>query len=387
MPTENAIDAINEALGLTGSEADATAGDDTEAELEDGAVTGDEGALSDGGADDGEGGEQPEGEEGAGEEGEEGGRARGPDGRFLKQDGTPEGQQPPKDGQQPGAKKDGQQPPKDGQQPGAKKPDPLNDPIPKELKQETQDRIRTLITMNRETTQKFEAIQRDFDFMVSGLQQAGVSPEQYGETLSWLALFNSNDPKQQEKALELVESVADRLATLLGKERTVNDPLAQHADLQEAVRTNKITAQYAKEIARTRNSQSFRTELSTVAQNAQTQQQQQAQALQQARSDLNTLETELKARDPLYEQKKAQIVPILKPLFKHLPPAQWKGAFEEAYKNARVASAARKSGSNSPPANQPMRAKGGSGAGGGSMARQPSNALEAMNAALSSMKG
>src|SRR5208337_2173710 len=89
--------------------------------------------------------------------------------------------------------------------------------------------------------------------------------QQYGETLSWLALFNSNDPKQQEKALELVESVAERLATLLGKERTIGDPLAQHGDLKDAVAKGQTTLQFAKEIARIRNNQTFRTELQTNA--------------------------------------------------------------------------------------------------------------------------
>ena len=102
----------------------------------------------------------------------------------------------------------------------AKKPDPVNDPIPKELKAETRERMTSLINTVKEKDTQLAQVTQNFDYMVGGIQATGATPEQYGETLSWLALFNSGVPENQLKALELVESVAERLATLLGKERT-----------------------------------------------------------------------------------------------------------------------------------------------------------------------
>jgi len=261
------------------------------------------------------------------------------------------------------------------------KKDPINDPIPKDLKKETSERIRTLIDTTKTVTAERDEVKQNFDYMVNGIQATGATPEQYGETLSWLALFNSRDPAQQEKALELVETVAERLATLLGKERTVGDPLSAHSDLKDAVTKGQITAQYAKEIARTRNGQTFRTELSTNAQQAEQRQAQAAQELQTARNDLSTLEQTLKASDPQYEAKKAILVPALKPVFASIPPAQWKQKFQEAYRAINVG-AAPKPVVKGAPANQPLRA-GKQPAGG--QTKAPSSMLEAISGALAGM--
>jgi hypothetical protein len=265
--------------------------------------------------------------------------------------------------------------------PEAKKADPLNDPIPKDLKAETQERIRTLIKTTKEITAERDKFKTDFEYLINGVQSSGASPTQYGEMLSWFALFNSNDPAQQTKALELVESVADRLATLLGKERTVGDPLANHADLKDAVARNQITPQYAKEIARTRNAQGFRTQLQTSVQQEQQTQQQREQAVSAAKTALNSIEANLKQTDTQYDAKRAALVPVLQPVFKSLPPEQWASAFQQAYANLKLPAAAARRAA---PIQQPMRA-GKNPAGG--QARAPGSMREALDGALANLGG
>ena len=345
--TEGALAAINEALDPT-PPADTTP--EAEAPPEETPPEGDT---------------EPEGdEEGEALEGEEAeaavaaGRERNPDGTFKK--ATPKSEQEAKTEAKP---------------PEAKKSDPLNDPIPKELKAETQERIRSLIDTAKTATQ-------DLNYMVAGVQATGASPEQYAETLSWLALFNSNDPAQQAQALELVENVAERLATLLGKERSVGDPLNAHADLKDAVARGQITAQYAKEIARTRNGQQFRTELTTNAQREQQTQQEQQQAVQTARNELSALEQRLQASDPHYEAKKAILVPALRDVINALPPAQWASKFESAYRNLPYTPSTPAPARPAVPANQPLRAgKSPS----GSTTKAPSSGFDAITQALASM--
>jgi hypothetical protein len=392
MAEKTALDAINEALGTAASgapdpnagapdddnisTASASAADDHSAEAggDDADGTGDgdlggegdkpEGDEGDADADaegdgaEGEGGEQPEIDPKTGkpvEKGPNGERERNPDGTWKKAE--------------------------------VKKPDPVNDPIPKELKQETRARMQSLVDTVKEKDTQLAEVKQNFDYMVGGIQATGATPEQYGETLSWLALFNSGDPAQQAKALELVESVADRLATLLGKERNVSDPLAAHADLQEAVRLGKTTPEFAKEIARNRNGQTFRTELTQTATTQAQQIQQTKQVEQQARNDLTTLEETLRSVDGReYDSIKSVIVPVLKPVMAAISPAQWKQKFSEAYKaekDRRAAARAATASSPKTPVNQPLRA-GKNPAGG--QARQPASAAEALNAALSSMK-
>lgn len=269
---------------------------------------------------------------------------------------------------------------------GAKKePDPVNDPIDKTLKPATQERIRTLIERTKEATATAEKATQDFNYLVQGVQATGATPEQYGETLSWLALFNSGDPKQQEQALEIIESVADRLATLLGKDRQVTDPLKAHPDLLAAIQAGKITREYANEMARTRNQGQFRQQITTAA----SAEQQRAEAARQevatAQADLNALEEQLMASDTQYEAKKAIILPTLKVLFPQIRPSAWKDAFQKAYREVKVAAPAQRRVVNGRPNQQPLRAnKTVAGGGGGNLSTstEPTSALDAVNAAL-----
>ena len=273
------------------------------------------------------------------------------------------------------------------------KKDPINDPIPENLKKDTSERIRSLIETAKTVTAERDQYKTDFDFLVKGVEATGTTPAQYGETLSWLALFNNGikgDSAQLEKAYELVEQVADRCALLLGKDRNIADPLKAHTDLQEAVRTGKLTPEYAKEIARTRNGQQFRTELTSQATAAEQAQAEAAQELKDGRAALTELEQTLMASDPNYAAKKAVLVPALQPIFRKgadgnyiVRPSQWKDRFVEAYRNVRVGAPAAQP---KPvvPKNQPLRA-GKQPAGGQS--REPNSMLDAISGALNNMGG
>jgi hypothetical protein len=364
MPTEtgspqSALEAINEALGVVDAIEDEEelesgtdeAGDD----LEDAESDGDEGEVSDD-----ESSEEDDDAE-SDEEGEQTDEEKAKAAKAAKSEFNEDGTR---------------------KEPGKKKPDPINDPIPKDLKQETSDRMRSLIKMTKEKDVELTEVRTNFDTIINGIKASGSSPEQYGEAISWLSLFNSPKTEDRQKAYELVNDVADRMATLLGIDRAVADPLAGHADLVAAVKANPASLPMAKEIARTRNANKFTGDIHAGQQR---QQQTEAQAQQehnQAKVDLNAFDTEMRGKDPLYDAKRKLIVPILKPLFKTIPKAQWAEVYKNAYAQARVQpknKGAVKNGNGS----QPLRANKNPA---GGQSRAPSNALEAMNAGIAMAK-
>lgn len=382
MPKPTVMDTLNDALGLTGDEPGTGADGQVDEGAAEGEAEAEEGLEEEPAEEEGEG-EEPGEEEGAEEEGaEEEGEGEEdddthPDDPTRRKDGTFKTE--PKKGEKPGekpAEKPGEQ----------KKPDPINDPIPKGLNQETRERMVSLVRTAKELTAERDSARNDFGTFVGGLQAANVTPEQYGEWLSWQAMFNSNDPAQQEKALEVVETLANNLAMLLGKERKIGDPLSAHADLVTAVQQGKITKEYAAEIARTRGQQTFTTQLRTNATAQQQQQEAKQRELHTARTELSTLEDTLRQTDPDYERKKAILVPALKPIMNSLPPSQWKAKFLESYNSIKVGRAPVQNGAKPKnrgvPKNQPLRA-GKQPAGG--QARQAGSALDAMSAALANM--
>ena len=357
---ETALDAINEALGVTDAVED---GEELENE-------------NDGGGDsdiDGESGEGDEGEAPDDDEGEEAGEGEGDEGeptpeeKAAKAAGIADGTRNP-DGTFKKAE--------------AKKPDPVNDPIPKDLKPATSERMRALVKIAKDKEAEVTQVRGDFDTIINGIKASGSTPEQYGEAISWLSLFNSPKVEDRKTAYELVESVADRLATLLGIDRAVQDPLAGHADLVAQVRANPAALPMAKEIARNRNAAKFTGDINAGQQRQQQTEQQRQAEHEQAKSELNAFDAEMRNKDPLYDAKRKLIVPILQPIFKTLPKTQWAQAYKDAYSRARVQPKNRNA-INAPAKGQPLR--GGKNPAGG-QSRAPSSALEAMNGALASLK-
>lgn len=354
---DGAMDAINAALGLEGAEAHEEAVEEEIVEAPEGDEG--EGSAEGGYADEGDG--ESDADEG-GEEGEEGeedvaavaaaaGGERNPDGTF---------------------KKAGE----------VKKLDPINDPIPKDLKKETSERMQSLINTAKTLTAERDQVRTDFDTIINGIKAAGASPEQYGEVISWMSMFNKGpgDPGFKT-AYELVESVADRMATLLNLDRSAPNPLMQHPDLQAAVTAGQITAKYAGEIARTRNATTFKTELSNGQRQQQQTQDQAAQEEATARAGLTAFETEMRTKEPeLYELKKAQIIGPLRAVMKQLPKVQWLPTYQAAYANARVKPQGRPAVRNT---QQPLRANKNPAGGQGSAA---TSMMDAVNGALASMK-
>lgn len=263
-----------------------------------------------------------------------------------------------------------------------KEADPLNDPIDKGLKVETQQRIRTLIDRTKAAETERDTATGNFAQIIRGIEVTGTTPEQYGETLSFLQLFNSGDPVQQGQALELIESLADRLATMLGKERAVSDPLVAHADLTAAVKAGHITRALALETARLRNGTTMRTTMATDANNAQREQQRIEQVKAQGKQDLDGLEKELRASDPQYDAKLAIILPSVQAAFRRIPPNEWKAEFQRIYREAKIGFVPQR---RPVPKNQPNRANKSGGSGGAAPKggeSAPTDMMGALNAAL-----
>lgn len=272
----------------------------------------------------------------------------------------------------------------------AKTLDPVNDPIPEGLKPETNQRIRSLIDMTKAATAERDTIRTDFDAIVNGIKASGSTPEQYGEAISWLSLFNDPNPESQRKAYELVEQVADRMATMMGIDRKIGDPLEQHADLKTLVANKQMTAEVAREVARMRNGQKFSGDVQNSVREKEQAAARAAAEDSQARAGLNAFAKEMEASDPLWDRKRKALVPTLKETFKHIPKSKWVETFKAAYQTVRIKPqgtnpALRQNGGGGAGAggNQPLR--GGKNPAGG-RGQEPATMMDALNGALDSLK-
>lgn len=369
----------------TDEEADTTGADDD--------ATGDETGTGEGGDDaagDGTGGEQSgDGDDDAA--GAEGGEAGGADASGRERD--------PVTGKFVAKKKDDKETPEgdggalgpDGK-PVAKQPatgkDPVNDPIPQGLKKETQERMVALVNTAKTLTQERDHFKAAYQEHIQYIQESRATPEQYSQAIEYIGWANSGDPAKIQKCIQFMQTELAALSKLAGVPVAGVDVLAEHADLKQKVADGALSLEDAQELAALRSSRALRTVHAqhTQEQNAAAERAQQER--QQCMADLNNLEQELLANDPLYKTKRPAIIQALqaknpttgKSLIESTHPTQWTALFLRHYALAKAPAHRPQPGAqgSSIPRNQPLRARQPA----GGQAAAPKSMLDALNAGL-----
>jgi len=271
------------------------------------------------------------------------------------------------------AAKDGDTPTDaDGQ---AAQPDHVNDPIPKELAEKTQDRIRSLAERVKVAEAGVTERSSELDEMIEMVTETGTSGEQYGQLLGFMKLFNSDNEDDQRAAFKVMQNEMATMAAKLGETIPGIDPLEGHADLQAEIEAGTLTGDRAIEIANTRSrekataARKVTTDADTAA-NADIE-----QAIVDAKADLAVFEDAHKT-DPQWVAKKAILVPALRATMRVLHPSQWRATFEDSYNKLVLPKAA--APTPKPKTPTPLRPKNPAGEG----TKQPSSMAEAIELSL-----
>lgn len=274
-------------------------------------------------------------------------------------------------------------------QPPSEPPKPadhLNDPVPKNAKPETAERITSLVGMVKERDEKLETAtteltttKADLDLLLAPINDAGASLEQFNESMNLLKLINSPHQHEQMQALEYLQGAASTLAERLGQVPPGADPLAGFPDLQAQVQANPAMRKMAEEAARGRRFQAS-TQQFQQSQAQRTQQTQaQQRAVQEGQSAVREVEEGFKAIDPQYPAKVAALRAdkAFMDSMRRMNPAQWASEFSKKYRTIKVAAAPAAA---APAANGPAPLRSKNPAGG--QAKPPSSALEAVRQAV-----
>lgn len=262
----------------------------------------------------------------------------------------------------------------------AKKVDHVNDPIPKELKQATQDRIRSLI----DTVKAQEILVGQHTALFDSIRDTGASPNEFASMVNYMKLVHSTDPVQLRSAYTMLQAELKGIAVKLGEPlyevNLLRDPT--NKDLVDEIQAGKITSQRAHELALAREQK----KTGEAARTATTASEAAAAETQEGIDAMNALQTELTTRDgpALFKAKYDILVPQFQGVIREtgLKPSKWKATFMAAYDALKItmptAAAPLIPAAGAKPT--PLRPK--SPAGGGNMAAAPKSALEAINAAL-----
>jgi hypothetical protein len=265
----------------------------------------------------------------------------------------------------------------------AKKPDHVNDPIDKDIKGRTAERMKFLI----DTVKQQNALVEQHGALFGAIQETGASPAEFAQMVGYMKMVHSTDAKDLEAAYTVLQSELRGLAVKLGKPlpevNLLRDPA--NADLVEEIRTGKITNQRAHELAVARETAKTTKDSREATRIAEQAQADEKKAHDKGVQDLDDLQKELIARDgaETFNAKYDALVPLLRPHFDQLDYKHWKETFRGFYDRMKLP--AKAAAPVTPPAEKPRPLRpsapaGGGGAGG--LATEPKSALDAVNAAL-----
>lgn len=214
-----------------------------------------------------------------------------------------------------------------------------------------------------------------YDTLIQHVQDATDDPNDFGLAIGLLRAINRGGPAEWAMAEKELENQLNGIRTKLGR-GPGQDPVAEFADIKEALDNGDITPQYASELARVRKLESLTTQHATQqTQRTETVTRAQEEAIATARNDLNDLGTHLQTIDPHFSAKRQAALDAFLSVRDTIPPTKWALEFRKVYDRVpNPAPAVQR-----PVGNVPLRAAGG---GGNGVARVAATAQEALDLAL-----
>ena len=132
-----------------------------------------------------------------------------------------------------------------------------------------------------------KALEQDVGEFRQLVNNTGMSPEQFAQTLEYGRLVNTGDEKNIRVAIEMIEAQRKDLYARLGVEAPGIDLLADQPDLKQSVDDMELTRERAVELAKLRRQQVKDTQRQQNDKQAQESQEQYAQTVQQAAATMD----------------------------------------------------------------------------------------------------
>ena len=198
------------------------------------------------------------------------------------------------------------------------------------LKDQAAERFRELSKRPRmEQAQEWQEKAQLADQMLEAWSSVNANADQVQAAQGLIGAINSDNPDQwMQAARALREQVAE-----LEKRAGISEDLDGFPDLKQKVSEMELSAEDAREIAKSRTLEAQREQYAQRQAESQQERLQRQQAESQGLEAINELEAAIRERDADFEQKLPYLMPSLKTIRQTLPPDQWVDAVIEAYQS------------------------------------------------------
>lgn len=202
-----------------------------------------------------------------------------------------------------------------------------DDDFEKSLSERGQARFRELSERAKKAEEEAAQIREQGMELYKIMADSGVTPDDLTTYFDYYKNLRQGDKNKAAEQWALMEQAHSQFT---GQAVGNADPLNNHPDLQKAVEEFEITEAVARETATLRDysqrmQQNEQRQAEFQAQYGEQQRQQQEAAgyAQKAAQDLDTWSAEMKAKDPLFEQKEALLLERAQEQFPNIHPAHW----------------------------------------------------------------
>jgi hypothetical protein len=191
-------------------------------------------------------------------------------------------------------------------------------------------------------TEQMKPLAEARDAITSILTETHTTPDQLSAYLEFNRMLQSNDRKDLESALQMIEAQRGALYKVLGKEPADGgvDLLADFADLADDVKEARITRERALELASARRERAANEARSKQQQTRQQSVDQQKKASESALTDITAWTGELAKSDIDYKAKEEKLLEQVDEVIKTYPPNQWLPTLKLLYSGIVVQKAA-----------------------------------------------
>jgi hypothetical protein len=213
------------------------------------------------------------------------------------------------------------------------------------LRPESRARFQEVITTlkARETeiatlTEQMKPLAEARESIMSVLEETMTTPDQLSAYLEFNRLLQSQDPKDTERALDVVERQRTALYKALGREPAGGDLdlLADFPDLQGDVAESRLTRERALELANGRREKAANDRRAAQQREQQQSAGQRKQVADKAVRDIEAWTAELGKSDIDFKAKEKDLLDQVDEVFKTYGPEKWLETLKLLYKGIKV---------------------------------------------------
>ena len=200
---------------------------------------------------------------------------------------------------------------------------------PEGLKPKAQERFRALVENNKAVSDELDQAKNAMTEIHQTVANSGMSPEEFGQMLSYAQMANSESKDDNEYAFKMIDAEYQRMAGKIGKEVEGVDLFKDFPDIKSKVDGYELSKEDALEIMNSRRQLKGNAETKEKAKSESNQAEEKASAIEGVTKFMDSMAK----TDIDFAAKESILLEQVEEIQKHYPVSQWPVVVKQIYNN------------------------------------------------------